>query len=858
MNPQALLSPPGREPAGAPNAHLAGLMAEFRRLWEAGGPVRVEEFLARDPALQLGEESVLDLLYQECILREERGEHPAADEYVRRFPTLEKSLRQQFALDQILASQGRPPNPAADTSWPATIGGGLVPEVPPTVPSFSAAPADVRVPGYEVLEVLGRGGMGVVYKARQVKLNRLVALKMILAGAHAGAEERKRFQAEAEAVARLAHPNIVQIYEVGEHDGLPYLALEYCPGGSLDKKLDGTPLPSAHAARLIETLARAVQAAHEQHIVHRDLKPANVLFRTESKGLRTEEKLSPQSSVLSTEEVLSPVISDFGLAKKLDEVGRTASGAVMGTPPYMAPEQARGDSQAIGPAADVYALGAVLYECLTGHPPFKAATSVETLRQVAENEPVPPRQLQPDLPRDLETVCLKCLHKSPARRYASAAALADELRRFLDGRPILARPTRIWERGVKCARRQPLAASLLGLVGLVTLVGITAVTLAWRRAEAEAGARRAANGAEAEQRWQLDRQLYFAHIALADRELRAGKPAWARHWLDQCPAELRHWEWHYPDRHLRGQAVRTWEGHEGGIGWVAFNPRGTVLATAAEDGSVGLWRADVGKLVHRLTGHKGSVNCLSFAGDGRHLASGGADGLIILWRVSDGRPWKRLTGHEQSLFAVAYHPAGRFLASATFDLNDPGQVWLWDVNEGKPVRRFTGHTSRITGLAYSPDGRWLASSSHDGTVRVLEGTSLEPARTFDRHAFPVSAVAFGPDGLVASAAGRLVADRPDEGEVLVWKAHTGEILHRLKGHSRRPMTLAFSPDGRRLATAGWDGDIKLWDVSTGQEVLAMQGARDGVLGVAFSPDGRFLAAGGMDGSVTLRDAAARP
>jgi serine/threonine protein kinase len=825
-------------------------MAEFRRLWEAGDPVRVEAFLAQHPALQLGEESVLDLLYQECILREERGERPAAEEYVRRFPALEKPLRQQFALDQILASEGRPPHAAADKTWPTTVGGGPVPELPPTIPSLSSPIANIRVPGYEVLDVLGRGGMGVVYKARHLNLRRLVALKMILAGGHAGAEDRKRFQAEAEAVARLTHPNIVQIYEVGEHDGLPFLALEYCPGGSLDRKLDGTLLPPAEAARLVETLARAVQSAHEQHIVHRDLKPANVLFRTEEKGLTTEaekESLSPQSSVLS------PVISDFGLAKKLDEAGLTASGAVMGTPPYMAPEQARGESHAVGPAVDVYALGAILYECLTGRPPFKAATSVETLRQVADNEPVSPRRLQPTLPRDLETVCLKCLHKSPARRYASAAALADDLRRFLDGRPVLARPTGTWERGVKWARRQPLAAGLLGLVGLVTLTGIMAVTLAWRRAEVEAVARRTAYEAEAEQRRQAERQLYFSHVALADRELRAGKPAWARHWLDRCPAELRRWEWYYLDRRLRGQAVRTWKAHTGGIGWVAFNPGGTVLATAGGDGSIGLWQAGTGKLLRRLVGHKGSVNCLSFAGDGRRLASGGSDGVVILWQVSDGRLWKRLTGHEQSLSAVAYHPAGRFLASATFDLDDPGEVWLWDVNEGKTVHRIRGHASRITGLAFSPDGSRLASSGHDGTVEILDGTSLERVLTFDRHAFPVAAVAFGPDGLVASAAGRLAAERPDEGEVLVWEAQTGEIRHRLTGHSRRPLTLAFSPDGQRLATAGWDGEVKLWDLATGQEVLGLDGPRDGVMGVAFSPDGRHLAAGGMDGSLSVRD-----
>jgi serine/threonine-protein kinase len=227
------------------------------------------------------------------------------------------------------------------------------------------------VPGYELLAELGRGGMGVVYQARHGKLNRVVALKMILAGSHAGAADLARFQTEAEAIARLQHPNIVQVHEVGEHEGKPFFSLEFCAGGSLAQKLNGTPLPAREAAALLETLARAMQAAHDQHIIHRDLKPANVLL--------TEAGV--------------PKITDFGLAKKLDEAGQTHSGAIMGTPSYMAPEQAGGKSGAIGPAADVYALGALLYECLTGRPPFKAATALDTIMQVVSEEPVPPRQL---------------------------------------------------------------------------------------------------------------------------------------------------------------------------------------------------------------------------------------------------------------------------------------------------------------------------------------------------------------------------------------------------------------------------------------------------------------------------------
>ena len=305
------------------------------------------------------------------------------------------------------------------------------------------------VPGYEVLGELGRGGMGVVYKARHAGLNRVVALKMILAGGHAGPDELARFRGEAEAVARLKHPNVVQVYDVGEAGGLPYFSLEFVEGGSLDRKLAGTPLAPSEAATLVETLARAIAAAHAAGLVHRDLKPANVLLTADG----------------------TPKVTDFGLAKRLDAAGQTASGAVMGTPSYMAPEQAGGKSKEIGPACDAYALGAILYECLTGRPPFKAATALDTILQVVADDPVPPRQLNAQVPADLETICLKCLQKEPAKRYESAAALADDLRRFVEGRPIVARPVGRWERATKWVRRNPVVAGMAAAVVVALLVG---------------------------------------------------------------------------------------------------------------------------------------------------------------------------------------------------------------------------------------------------------------------------------------------------------------------------------------------------------------------------------------------------
>jgi hypothetical protein len=318
----------------------------------------------------------------------------------------------------------------------------------PTIPPSSSLPV---IPGYEVLDELGRGGMGTVYRARQLSLNRLVALKLISAGGAADPGELARFRAEAEAVAQLQHPNIVQVHEVGEADGRPYLALELVAGGTLADALDRAPVSAGPAAELVETLSRAVQYAHTKGVIHRDLKPGNILL----------SQVTSQDSLAS---VLSPKVADFGLAKRIgNDSSQTTTGVVVGTPSYMAPEQAAGLGKLIGPACDIYALGAILYETLTGRPPFHAASPVETLQQVISSDPVPPGKLQPKLPRDLETICLKCLQKESRKRYASAGDLADDLRRFLDGKPILARRTGVGERAMKWARRRPTAAALVAV-----------------------------------------------------------------------------------------------------------------------------------------------------------------------------------------------------------------------------------------------------------------------------------------------------------------------------------------------------------------------------------------------------------
>ncbi len=422
------------------------LLENQRRDWQSGQSTPVESYLEENPQVRSSSHAVLDLIYNEIVLREETGETPRLEDYLRRFPELAPDLKLQFEVEHVIQSRSVP----AGANYLTVLGARL---------SRSRSTGGIpRIPGYEVLGELGRGGMGVVYKARQVRLNRIVALKMILAGIHASPEARVRFLAEAESVAKLHHPHIVQIFAFGDCDGHPFFEMEYVAGGSLADRMDGTPRPPRDAARLIETLARAIDLAHRFGIVHRDLKPANILLTADG----------------------VPKIADFGLAKCVAvETGLTRTQLIVGSPSYMAPEQTGQSRTPIGPAADVYSLGAILYEFLTGRPPFQAATVLETLEQVRSNEPIPPSRLRPHLPRDLVTICLKCLEKQPLRRYSSSIELADDLRRFESGQTIRARPLRAHEQLWRWCLREPVVASL----AIALLAGLLAVASQWWRAE---------------------------------------------------------------------------------------------------------------------------------------------------------------------------------------------------------------------------------------------------------------------------------------------------------------------------------------------------------------------------------------
>jgi serine/threonine-protein kinase len=464
---------------------LDSLCNEFEATWRDGARPRIEDFLARAAAPDRPD-LLRELIALDAYHRGRRGEACRAEDYCDRFPDLDRT----WLGRALVHPSGATPCPEA----PAGSTADSPAELAVDTLDGPTAGSPIRFGDYELLEEIARGGMGVVYRARQVSLNRAVALKMILAGQFAAPAEVQRFRSEAEAAAGLDHPNIVPIYDVGEHDGRHYFTMKLVDGPSL-AALRGAAPPAtpADAAQLIATVARAVHHAHQHGILHRDLKPANILLgkttegrdpKAESQpkpgGPESEPPSAPASGLRIAD--YSPQVSDFGLAKRVEGPdGLTETGAVVGTPSYMAPEQAAGQGHRVTTAADVWALGAILYELLTGRPPFKGATVADTLLQVRREEPPPPRALRPGVPRDLETVCLKCLRKDITERYPSALALAEDLERFRTGEPILARPAGAWERAAKWARRHPAAAAVAGVSALAVaaVVAALAVSNVW-------------------------------------------------------------------------------------------------------------------------------------------------------------------------------------------------------------------------------------------------------------------------------------------------------------------------------------------------------------------------------------------
>lgn len=886
-------------------------------------------------------ESLLGQVAGEFADRCNRGEVPDVEEVAKQYPEIADVLREILPALQVLnkatphlevqSNKGNLASTPLKTTDPIPVhrqsndtgqpdlnettnhvlrdGRGLHSTFPD---SAEAGDASLRIAGYEILGTLGRGGMGIVYKARQIGLNRLVALKMIRSAELADAEERERFQREALAVAQLQHPNVVQIYEVGEHQGCPYFSLELVEGGNLDRHLNREPQSPRTAAEQVEVLARAVHVAHEHGLIHRDLKPANVLI-AEDGTLK---------------------VTDFGLVKKVgDESGQTQTGAIVGTPSYMAPEQA-GASGDVGPAADLYALGTILYEMLTGRPPFKGTSLLQTLEQVRHQEPVPPRQLQPSIPKDLETICLKCLNKEPGKRYDTALSLANDLRAFLENRPIQARPISLRERTVKWMRRDPALATLAGvicasvvLLSIALLVAVSYYRRAdfeFRRAEREKEDAREARAAEARKAKEAQRarddeakEARKARIAEAKKAVEAesnrrgqtaahlrevahlvvSDPMEAQKMLNNpklFPLDLRGPEWRY----LFGQSQRlhaqlpgamlgrfatvgtsmTLLTHEGrlqriesdqvtrdvpgprrnDIREVGFglgprpriSPDGRHLAFLDTKMNVQIWDVDKGEKWKTLAPEKTrSTTALAWTPDSRSLFLGFNHGSADLRNVATGKVIASFTSRtRESINKAVFSSDGKTLVIATVGPGQRGSVCLWDVNPFQEKKVLYRHSKQVTALAVHPTGQVIVSGSWKGSVVIYQNAQPTPTVLKQTLESEVASLSFSRNGRYLAVAGGADLNRI---EVFVRDLRTMQVVFKVERPGPTFREVRFSPDNALLACVGLHRTT-LWKLKREPSRLVFQRPQ-GRLGQpnVISPDGKLIVVARGGGSCVL-------
>jgi WD40 repeat protein/tRNA A-37 threonylcarbamoyl transferase component Bud32 len=835
--------------------------AELDRRVRAGETVRSEDYFLSFPGLAASEDSALEVILTEFAARVECGQPNVPEEWYERFPQWRGELEELFQLHELMTESHPEPGPG---------------EIPCRVTSMQAAGS--RLGHFELLEELGRGALGVVYKARDRKLHRLVALKVLRPGI-AAAEDLFRFRQEADSIASLHHPHIVQIYEIGESEGSLYLSLEFMEGGSLLRKMTGTALPEHEAAELVETLARAMHYAHERGIVHRDLKPANILLTLD--GI--------------------PKIADFSLAGHLDRKGRGAAATnrasphvIVGTPGYMAPEQAGGTAQHIGPAADVHALGAIMHRLLTGRPKANA-------------DGANPRQRAID--RDLEAICAKCLQVKPEDRYADAGALADDLHRWSTGQPVVARPVGVGEQVWKWSKRHPASAALVA-VTVVGLLVLLAIILSYNVRLSDALVRARKSQAEASQgAVELKNQLTRSRRSLYNLQLNHAQAVWDRdpscgkvmlEDLGYCPKDLRDYTWSYLYRLCRRKSLElrmpgpanavavTPDGRTLAIGYelpaasndatgqgriavldlasgkerctlaapdgpvtaVVFDPGGRILAAAtgcpenAQSGSLRLWDAKTWQQPNTLDQRCPPIWSLAFNADSTLLASAGSNQPVRLWDASTGRTRSTLHGQASLAHTVAFVPRSNLLATGGNDR----AVHLWNVETGREESVLGGHKAGVLSLSASPDGRLLASGSADATVFLWDLRERRARTILHGHEGSVRSLAFSPDG-------QTLASGSEDYTPKLWHVSDGRNTTTLNVHGDHVTSVAFTPDGQRFLSAGRDGFVKAWDVVPGRQRPPLVGHKAKVVAALTTPDGRGLVTASQDRSIKVWDLA---